>query len=270
MSNNLLFQVYSDTHIELWNKIPVLPINAKYLILAGNIGQVKHPLFFPFLDYCSVHWEKTFYVPGNCEYYSKKQSMDELEFEYSYKIGEKYKNVYYLNNTFVPLDENINIYGTTFWTIPPFSSKTDAKMYINDYNYITYNKTDATKTVNVNAELDTSYVKYVANNSFHLLNKYLNEENKKTIIVTHFPPTSQGTINPTCTKITQKYIAWDDNVLEKLNVTNVVAWVSGHTHWSYDIRENNIRLISNQMGFNDEIGLTGIKESGLYEIEYNV
>jgi predicted MPP superfamily phosphohydrolase len=134
--NKLLIQIYSDIHIELWDKLPEIPVTAKYLILAGDICQLNHPQFYPFLDYCSTNWEKTFYIPGNHEYYSIKKNMNEVEFEYKYRIGEKYKNVFYLNNKYVRLNEDINVYGTTFWTIPSFKSTYNAKQYLNDYNQI--------------------------------------------------------------------------------------------------------------------------------------
>ena len=73
-ARKLLVQVYSDIHIELWNKIPELPVKAKYLFLAGDICNQIHPLFYPFFDYCSSNWEKVFYISGNHEYYVKNNN----------------------------------------------------------------------------------------------------------------------------------------------------------------------------------------------------
>jgi len=90
-------QIFSDLHIEKWRAIPVLPVMAKYLFLAGDICPLNDLLFFYFLDYCSNNWEKVFYIPGNHEFYSEKKNLNELDFEYNYKIKDKYKNVYYLH-----------------------------------------------------------------------------------------------------------------------------------------------------------------------------
>lgn len=261
----IIIQVFSDIHIELWNKIPDLPINSKNLILAGDICQLNHKLFYPFLDYCSSKWEKVFYIPGNHEYYSSKRNMDQLEFEYKYFIEKKYKNIFYLNNSYIPLDNDINIYGTTFWTEPPFESTYDAQMYINDYNYIKYFNQEKNKIT----KLDITKIKSLSDESFKKLQDYLNTEIKKTIIITHFPPTRTETINPT--KFIQNskinlYNAWPDTTLDKFNLNNVLVWISGHTHWSYDFVKNNIRLISNQIGYKSEIENIRINESGLYEI----
>ena len=264
-TRKLLFQVYSDIHLEIWNKIPLIPIKSDYLILAGDIVQLEHPLFYPFLDYCSRNWKKTFYIPGNHEYYSFNKSMNELEFEYKYRIEKRYKNVFYLNNSVAKLDNDINIYGATFWTNPPFRSKSEAKMCVNDYNYIKYFKQGLDEVV----ELDIPKVRELSNDSLKELEDYLSRENKKTIVVTHFPPTRTGTSHPKYLaekRNANLYFAWPDETLNKLKLNNVIGWVSGHTHWSYDFEKNGVRLISNQLGYKSEVGVTGINEDGLYEI----
>lgn len=265
-TRKLLFQVYSDIHLEIWNKMPLIPKKSDYLILAGDIGQLEHPLFYPFLDYCSRNWKKTFYIPGNHEYFSFNKSMNELEFEYKYRIEERYQNVFYLNNSVTELDNDINIYGATFWTNPPFRSKSEAKMNINDYNYIKYFKQGLDEVV----ELDIAKVRELSNDSFKELHHYLAVEKKKTIVVTHFPPMRTGTSAPKYldkNSISNLYFTWPNDTLSNFNLTNVLVWVSGHTHWSYDFTPlDGVRLISNQLGYKCEIGETGINEDGLYEV----
>ena len=262
----VLIQVFSDIHLEIWNKIPLIPVKADYLILGGDIGQINHPLFYQFLDYCSTNWKKTFYIPGNHEYYSLKKNMNELEFDYKYCIGERYKNVFYLNNSAIELDDAISIYGTTFWTNPPFSSSYKAQMFINDYNYIKYFKQGLDQVV----ELDVPKVRELSNDSLKQLQDYLAGENKKTIVVTHFPPTRTGTSHPKYLaekRTANLYFAWPDDTLEKFNLRNVLVWISGHTHYSYDFTSpKGVRLISNQLGYKSEAGNTRLNEDGLYEI----
>lgn len=265
-TRKIAIQVFSDTHIELWNKMPALPVKAKYLFLAGDICNITHPLFYPFLDYCSQNWTKIFYVTGNHEYYIKKKNYNELLFEYKYKIGERYKNVYCLDNNYVSLDdENINVYGATFWTQPPFTSTYDARMYINDYNWISYFKQGQDQVV----DLDINYVKQLSDKSFASLQEYLNETDKQTIVMTHFPPHRSGTSHPkylTEKRISNLYFAWPDNTLLNFKLDKVLTWISGHTHWSYDFVENGVRLIGNQLGYKSESGDTGVDEDGLFEI----
>jgi len=266
MSKKLIIQVFSDIHIELWNKLPEIPVKSKYLFLAGDICNITHPFFYPFLDYCSNNWTKTFYVPGNHEYYIKKKNYNELAFDYKYKIEERYTNIYWLDNEFVSLDEeDINIYGTTFWTEPPFSTTYEAKMFINDYNWISYFNQGLDKVI----DLDIHYTKQLSNYSFTQLQKYLANTNTKTIVMTHFPPTRSGTSHPkylSQNRISNFYFAWPDNTVTDLKTDTVISWISGHTHWSYDFTQHGVRYIGNQLGYKSEIGKTGLIEDGVFEL----
>ena len=80
----LSVQIFSDIHAESWNKYFTLPIKSKYLFLAGDICNKQNPFFYKFLDYCSLHWEKVFYIPGHNEFYIKNKNYNELLFEYKY------------------------------------------------------------------------------------------------------------------------------------------------------------------------------------------
>jgi len=268
-TRKIFIQVLSDIHTELWNKFPKFPSKCKYLILAGDISQLNHPSFYPFLDYCSVNWEKTFYIPGNHEYYSKDKNMTELEIEYKFNIETKYKNIFYLNNSAVELENDINIYGSTFWTNPSFSSNDKAVKYLNDYNCINYYNNCLDKVV----KLDVQKVRELSNDSLKMLQEYLARENKKTIIVTHFPPQQTGTSHLKYRlqgEIMKSYFSHSNGTLKKfVNTSNILCWISGHTHYSYDfISPEGIRLISNQLGYKNEAILGDIcfNHDGLYEI----
>jgi predicted phosphodiesterase len=266
-SKKIAFQVYSDLHIESWDILHLLPVKAKYLFLSGNICTQANKLFLPFMDFCSEKWEKVFYVPGNHEFYVKKKNYNELCFDYKYILNKRYKNIHYLDNDFISLNDEINVYGSTFWTIPPFNSTYEAKMSITDYNWITYFNTTKGHIV----DLDTNYVKELANESLNKLQKYLNETDKKTIVMTHFPPLRSGTTNPKYLDLDRKknnYYSWHDNtlILNNFNLKNVPIWISGHTHWSYDFEKNNTRFISNQLGYKYELGLAGLNKNCVFEI----
>jgi predicted phosphohydrolase len=254
-------------HIELWNKMPQLPVTAKYLFLAGDICSLSNELFYKFFDYCSSNWEKTFYIPGNHEFYSKKRNYNELDFEYKLKLSEKYKNVFYLNDDFVQLNENVNVYGSIFWTKSPFKTTREARLYINDYNWISYYNKPRSRVVN----LDILYVNELSKISHNKLQKYLNDNKEKlTIIMTHFPPLRTGAVNPkylTTNTLQDLYFTWPDKTVEDFNLTNVPLWLSGHTHWSYNFNINGCQFISNQVGYSNEIFKTGLNEDGTYEIE---
>ena len=261
----LLVQIYSDIHIELWNKLPTLPVKAKYLFLAGYICNKNNQIFYKFLDYCSEWWDKVFYTPGNHEFYVNNKNYNQLLFEYKYEIEKKYKNVYFLDNEAVKLNDEIDVYGSTFWTKSPFERTYEAKLSINDYNKITYFNQSKRHVV----DLDISYVNELSETSYNKLKQHLSSATKPTIVMTHFPPIRTGTSDPKYLiqgRIMNSYFTWPDETLNDFDLTKVPIWISGHTHWSYDINKNGSRFVGNQLGYKSEIGKTGLNEDGLFEI----
>ena len=265
MLKKLSIQVYSDIHIELMKQFPQIQPTSKYLFLVGDICQLNHPLFFKFFDYCSPRWKKIFYTPGNHEFYSGKKNYNEIDFEYNLKLKERYKNIFYLNSNSVPLNDEIDVYGSVLWTNTYHDS-------LNDYREIK----QFSEITKQNIPIDYNFMKKLSEEDFKSISNYLEKTTKKTIIMTHFPPIQNGTSNPAYFNQSQclkDYFAWN-NILKDLNLTNVPLWLSGHTHWSYDITYNsnnanndNTRLLSNQLGYKKEVGLTHIIEDGLFEID---
>jgi predicted phosphohydrolase len=91
----------SDLHLEfrentLYLQENPLPVNGDILILAGDIllfGKNKLKQH-PFFDWCADHFQETYIIPGNHEYYGETELSDSLtDFEYFLR-----PNVRYLNN----------------------------------------------------------------------------------------------------------------------------------------------------------------------------
>ena len=264
MKKQISIQIYSDIHMELGKQMPKILPTAKYLFLAGDICKLNKELFFKFFDYCSPLWEKIFYTPGNTEFYSSKKNYETLDFEYNLKIKEKYKNIFYLNRNFVSLNDDINVYGCVFWTNPNDYSQ----LYLNhDYNNIQ----QFSPNKGHNIQSNHIYINKLSKEDLNSIISYLKNNKKQTIIITHFPPTQKNTININCKENVflgdDNYVAWN-NILEYLDLYNIPLWISGHTHWSYDIMYNNTRLISNQIGYKNEHGHTGLYQEGIFVINY--
>ena len=64
------------------------------------------------------------------------------------------------------------------------------------------------------------------------------------------------------------YFTWNDEIINNFNLKNVPLWISGHTHWSYNIEKKYCVFISNQLGYKYEANITKFNEDGLYEITY--
>ena len=59
-----------------------------------------------------------------------------------------------------------------------------------------------------------------------------------------------------------------DEIINNFNLKNVPLWISGHTHWSYNIEKKDCCFISNQLGYKYEANITKFNQDGLYEITY--
>jgi len=276
-TKKLLIQIYSDLHLELTKSIPKIEPRCPYLFLAGDISRFSHPSFKEFLTYCNENWEKTFYVFGNHDYWNPNSYIQKIKRE-SQKFLEENKltKINILDNNFVSLNEDIVVFGSTFWTPSPFITEYEARMYINDYNMIRV-KQDITdprpydlspKDVNQMNFEDTSAI-------YNVLNDNELRKDKKVIVMTHFPPQQTNTSHKKYAlqgKMMRNYFSHPDGTLTQLqNTSNILCWISGHTHFSYDfISPEDVRLISNQMGYIGEVtsGESRFKEDGLFEIEY--
>jgi len=254
-------QVFSDIHFNVLTSKdtipPILPL-AKYLFLPGNICTLYHKMFFTFLDYCSKKWEKIFIIPGNQDFYSPKHNHTSLNFEYNLKISQRYKNIFYLNNSKASLDENIDVYGSTLWAKPLFNPY--EVTHFTDFRSIQM----FCPKKQQNTLIDYKFIVDLSNeDTKYLFESISNNTEKKIIIMTHFPPTQTGTRNP-IKRAHQDF----GNLLDRVQLSNVIVWVSGHTHWSHDIVYNNTRLLSNQLGHAFEAERTRFSETGLFVIDY--
>ena len=89
--------------------------------------------------------------------------------------------------------------------------------------------------------------------------------------MTHFPPLREGTSNPIYNykpDNIKNYFSWNDETINNLNLNNVPLWISGHTHWAYNIYKNNCIFLANQIGYKDEADIIGFNEYGLHTLLY--
>lgn len=246
------FQLYSDIHIELSkNLFPRIPISAKYLILAGDIGKITMVNFKEFIKYCSSNWEKVFFVFGNHEFYGSR-SIDHLKGQFR-TFFDDFENVILLDSEYYILD-NLVIYGFTCWTKSPYTVASIAKQYLNDYKQI--------KTTRGN--LTPDYVNALVERELEKFREFIIKVNNDEIecnsvmIITHFPPIRDGTSNPLYldrgnSHPINMYFAWNNYLLDNdIICSKIKIWMSGHTHWCYDFILDNIRYLSNQIGYSDE------------------
>lgn len=262
----LTFQLLSDLHLEL-STGPFLKIPAKapFLILAGDITNINHKSFESFFKYCNDNWTKTFYVPGNHEYYSKSDTISEIKSKMkNYFHDNKLNNIVFLDNNTYEIDANTFIIGSTFWTKSPYPIDYKDKYLLNDYNLIHQEKKQLITPQNIND---------FSKNDCRFINEQTDKlKDKKIIMLTHFPPYRSGTSHTKYSSqpdFIKNYFTWSDDTLLTFNkYNNILCWISGHTHYSYDFMQNNVRLMSNQFGYRNEL-LSGesLFSDNVYEID---
>ena len=212
------FQLFSDIHLENKCTFPKIHPLCDHLFLAGDIGNLtRKGNLYNFLDYCSKNWEHVYYVAGNHEFYIPDSNFTKINQSYQHTIGKRYDNVHYLDNEAVALTDDLNLYGCTFWTRP---TPTDYSSFT-DYMYLTK---EVVTALSMEQELK--------------LKQYLTNTTQKTLVMTHFPPLQKGTSHPRFEaqpSYMNDYFAWNTESLgTNFPWNNVLGWISGHTHHSYD------------------------------------
>lgn len=254
------FQLFSDIHLETFKSYPIIPKLADYLFLAGDIGIITYSNYEHFFNYCSKNWKKVFYVIGNHEYYNKK-TYDTMNTKYK-DFFAKYNNVHLLDNSSYELDEVVIIGSTLF-------SEINDTRELNDFNKIHEYNADKTRKI----LLTKRTYNELHEKSKEYLIEQINNQTKPMIIMTRFPPIQSNTSDKkydTQPMYLKKYFA--SNILKdimtkncKENINKIKCWIFGHTHYSNDFTYGTVRLISNQVGYIDEI--IKFDNEGLFTID---
>lgn len=259
-------QIYSDIHLEHHKTYPKIEPKADTIILSGDIGNLHLENYKDFLVYLSENWKNVIYVLGNHEYYHNNKTITKLNEEYKIFIN-KFSNVYLLDRNYIIID-NIAYIGCTLWSKATIGI-TDI---INDFNMIKvkrefrrYMKTDRINEYEYNKlnMIDTEYLLETL--------QILQNDFNHIVIVTHYPLIQQNTSNPIYkyqNQCLKDYFSNKIDLTKYMGDKTKIVCISGHTHWSYDFTENDIRYISNQFGYASELrmGESKLKVDGLFTL----
>ncbi|MDM8559733.1 metallophosphoesterase [Candidatus Parabeggiatoa sp. HSG14] len=230
--------ILSDLHLEFASFNPP-KTNADIVVLAGDIH----------LGQKGLEWAKEFfpdktvlYVLGNHEYYGKAipKLTDKLREQV---VGTR---IHILENDSFEF-ENFKFLGCTLWTDfklfeQPRISAYQAQSTITDYRKIRVNPKFSKLR-----PIDT--MRFHAN-SLSWLKKQLDNNHKKTIVMTHHAPSLRSLP-----------ITWQKNLLSAayasplddfVSNSNISLWIHGHIHQSIDYQLNNTRIVCNPRGYPDE------------------
>lgn len=232
-------QYASDLHIEFYsNKMLLQSFPLKFvgdvLVLAGDIVPFalldKHLDFFRML---SDHFENTYWIPGNHEYY---------RYDLANKSGAFHEkvmnNVHLLNNKMVSV-EGVEFIFSTLWTNIKEINAYDIQSRMNDFHVIS------------DGEEVLSVKRYNAlhNESVDFIREALKTtEGRKRIVVSHHVPTFMN--YPERFKGDVLNDAFAVELFDLIEEYQPDYWIYGHTHSNVaDFNIGKTRLLTNQFGY---------------------
>lgn len=232
-------QFASDLHLEFpANKLfikenPLQPLG-EVLILAGDIVPFdvldKNKDFF---NYVSEHFETTYWLPGNHEYY---------RFDIAKKSGvlnEKIRsNVFLVNNTSI-IHKNTKLIFSTLWSKISNGHQWQIERSLNDFNLI------KNKSFRFTAE---------AYNQLHdqclnlIKSEIKNNTEEKLAVFTHHCPTFVN--YPVQYKGDILNEAFATELYDLIELSDIDYWVYGHHHTNTsEFTIGKTKLLTNQLGY---------------------
>lgn len=185
---------------------------------------------------------KSIYVPGNHEFY-KNFLIDEIN--NAQQLKNKYKNIFLLNDDYIIIN-NIKFIGSILWTdYNLHNNQKEAmdsvrKKRFNKYSYAIYSKKH-------NRIIDPNDLLFLHKKSVSYIEKELNNNNIKSIIISHYLPTQKS--------IKEIYGIDDLNPSFASNLEHIIKqyqpqiWIHGHTHSNFDYILDKTRIICNPRGY---------------------
>ncbi len=232
-------QYASDLHLEFpenkkfLSTKPIKPVG-DVLLLAGDIVPFavmdKHKDFF---SYVSDHFEATYWIPGNHEYY-----YSDLK-DRSGTFHEKIKgNVHLLNNSIIKC-ENVDLIFTTLWSEIRPANQWLIHVSMNDFRVIKYG----------DDILSIEQYNSLHKESISFLNLALaSTEKEKTVVISHHAPTFMN--YPEAYKGNALNEAFAVELFDFIAKHQPDFWIYGHTHGNTpDFSIGRTRLLTNQLGY---------------------
>jgi Icc-related predicted phosphoesterase len=230
-------QYCSDLHLEyeLNSKYLInhpLEVSGEVLILAGDIIPF-HDEFLnnPFFDFISKNYKQVFWVPGNHESYYK--DISELTSSFIKKIGS---NIKVVNNVEVEY-EGIRFVFSALWSkINPDNEKL-IQSSLPDFSCITDN----------NKKLRPSKYNKLYEESLMFIQSCLEKHHEKTVVVTHFLPSTQ--CNDVKHLNSQINDAFCTDMTPFIETCQANFWIYGHSHYNQKpLFIGETVLLTNQLG----------------------
>jgi predicted phosphodiesterase len=224
-------QILSDLHFEFHDDVGLQfateylrPEASDMLILAGDLGTtltVEQALATLIEKYGD---KPLIFVPGNHDFYGTSISRGVERFR---KLAKKYKNVHFLYNDAVTIND-ITFVGTTLW-FPKQPGYTHYAARLSDFAVIT----------NFDDEVFLENDKAKEFLDWHVTDK--------TVVVTHHVPLMKSI--PDKYKEDQVNMFFVCNMEEFMLKHSPMLWVHGHTHSSFNYVHEKTHVVCNPLGY---------------------
>lgn len=235
----MTIQFASDLHLEFpenkqfLRKNPLQP-QASILLLAGDIVPFRqleqHGDFFSF---CSDHFEKTYWIAGNHEYYLGNLSGKTGPF-----VEEVAPQVFLVNNHSVA-HHHVQIILSTLWTPISKESQYPIQNSLNDYHLI--KEGEKRFSPERSSQLFEENLKY-------LTTALANKAQEKCIVVTHHVPTFNHYPQEYQGSVLNQAFAVDLNTF--IESAPIDYWIYGHHHRNVPpFKIGSTKLMTNQLGY---------------------
>jgi len=235
----MIVQYASDLHLEFSQNQRFLKANplepkGDVLILAGDIVPfVALDKYHDFFDYLSDHFDTTYWIPGNHEYY---------QFDLAKKCGmineAIRKNVHLVNNITVKQDD-VRFIFSTLWSHISSSNQSQLQRSINDFQVIKYNT----------YRFDVAQFNEQHKECLEFITQALQQEAvEKKVVVTHHVPTLMN--YPEKYKGDALNEAFAVELYDLIEVTQPNCWIYGHHHFNTpDFNIGTTQMLTNQLGY---------------------
>lgn len=237
----MTIQYASDLHLEFTkNKAfmkanPLVP-KGNVLLLAGDIVPfAKMEEHRDFFQYVSDHFVKTYWIPGNHEYYGSNISKRAGSFKEDIK-----PNLHLVNNHAVT-HADVHFVLSTLWSKISPRNELQIEQNVSDFRLIKY----------YGSNFSAEKFNQLHRDSIAFIEKELAEKKaEKTIIVTHHVPTLLN--YPPMYKGSAINEAFATELFDFIEKYAPDAWIYGHHHENVpDFLIGKTQLLTNQLGYLD-------------------
>ena len=236
----------SDLHLEVGQQYADFDVSAvaPYLILAGDVGRLKdYQQYLEFLRKQCRQFTKVFLVLGNHEFFGTSHTEGlRLARCFEKEPGCEGKLKVLIRDR-VDMDPSLGIIilGCTLHSRIPEEIKDVVQMKVNDFKHI---EGWTVKSHNSEHQQDVEWLR----REIHNIRNEKDLPKRDILVITHHAPTVQGTSKPS--DLANPWsCAFSTDLLGDKALADTQVWVFGHTHFTSDFKQGQVRLVSNQRGY---------------------